>query len=254
MNKTVKYVGHRGTKCLNGVENTYEAFQEAILLNYDAIETDVRITLDGVYICFHDETLTRLTLNSKETFHNSVNEMHYKDLKQVKLTQIDKDGKIRCGKICLFDDYLTLCQTNNKIPVIELKWTNGMYADNDNPTNHNYSNIDGLINKIYDHHLENEAIIMTSMIGCLDYIKSKYPTMKLQWLCYKRTHEFKTYCINQGFDLDVEYTYCDQSLVEYCHQNNRIINIWTLNDETLLDHYINLNVDMITTDLIKPKR
>ena len=254
MKKEIKYVGHRGTKLLNGVENTYEAFSEAITMGYDAIETDVRVTLDGVYICFHDETLTRLTLNSEKTYHDYINGMHYRDLRDITLTQITPDKKVGMGKICLFDEYLTLCQTYHKTPVIELKWTNGIYANLDDKAHHNYSNLDGLIKKIYEHNLESTAIVMTSMIGCLEYVKNKYPNINLQWLCHTRTREFMEYCVQQGFDLDVEYSYCDEYLVNYCHQNHRLVNIWTLNDESLLNHYLDLGVDMITTDYIKPRK
>ena len=51
---------HRGSRVL-WPENTAEAFQGAIDLGYRYIETDVRITRDGVVVAFHDETLDRTT-------------------------------------------------------------------------------------------------------------------------------------------------------------------------------------------------
>ncbi len=51
---------HRGSRIL-WPENTAEAFQGAIDLGYVYIETDVRITKDGVVVAFHDETLERTT-------------------------------------------------------------------------------------------------------------------------------------------------------------------------------------------------
>lgn len=51
---------HRGSRVL-WPENTAEAFQGAIDLGYRYIETDVRITRDGVVVAFHDATLDRTT-------------------------------------------------------------------------------------------------------------------------------------------------------------------------------------------------
>lgn len=51
---------HRGSRVL-WPENTAEAFQGAIDLGYKYIETDVRITRDGVVVAFHDATLERTT-------------------------------------------------------------------------------------------------------------------------------------------------------------------------------------------------
>ena len=42
-------------------ENTLPAFEAAIALGYTYIETDVRLTADGVLVAFHDTALDRLT-------------------------------------------------------------------------------------------------------------------------------------------------------------------------------------------------
>jgi len=51
---------HRGSRFL-WPENTAEAFQGALDLGYKYIETDVRISRDGVVVVFHDDTLERTT-------------------------------------------------------------------------------------------------------------------------------------------------------------------------------------------------
>jgi glycerophosphoryl diester phosphodiesterase len=53
-------VAHRGGSAL-APENTLAAFDRAVALGADAIETDVRLSRDGVVMVFHDEDTVRLT-------------------------------------------------------------------------------------------------------------------------------------------------------------------------------------------------
>lgn len=55
-------VAHRGFSSAFP-ENTALAFERAIAAGADLIETDVRLTLEGVPVCWHDEDLARVTGN-----------------------------------------------------------------------------------------------------------------------------------------------------------------------------------------------
>jgi len=53
-------VAHRGGSLLSP-ENTFVAFDRAVELGCDALETDVHLTRDGVVVVFHDDETDRLT-------------------------------------------------------------------------------------------------------------------------------------------------------------------------------------------------
>ncbi|MSP48752.1 MAG: hypothetical protein EXQ95_05425 [Alphaproteobacteria bacterium] len=55
----VLVIAHRGFSAAH-VENSLEAFEAAIAAGADAIETDVRLSRDGVPVCSHDPDLKRL--------------------------------------------------------------------------------------------------------------------------------------------------------------------------------------------------
>ncbi|WP_127481180.1 glycerophosphodiester phosphodiesterase [Nocardioides pantholopis] len=46
---------------IEGLENTVAAFEHAVALGYDYLETDVHVTRDGVLLAFHDAALDRVT-------------------------------------------------------------------------------------------------------------------------------------------------------------------------------------------------
>lgn len=57
-------MAHRGfsaTPALAGLENSMPAFAAAVELGYRYLETDVRVSADGVLLAFHDERLDRVT-------------------------------------------------------------------------------------------------------------------------------------------------------------------------------------------------
>lgn len=57
-------MAHRGGALLaanHGIENTLEAFRNAVALGYEYLETDLHATRDGVLVAFHDENLARVT-------------------------------------------------------------------------------------------------------------------------------------------------------------------------------------------------
>lgn len=78
---------HRGgaaTGSNHGIENSLEAFRDAVERGFQYIETDVRCSADGTVWVIHDETLTRLTGSDATTA----------DLHDEQLSRERMDGRV----------------------------------------------------------------------------------------------------------------------------------------------------------------
>jgi glycerophosphoryl diester phosphodiesterase len=67
-------IAHRGGAAL-AQENSLAAFGLASALGLRYLETDVRVTSDGHLVCFHDETLERVTSATGPVRSKSLNEL-----------------------------------------------------------------------------------------------------------------------------------------------------------------------------------
>lgn len=250
--KEVIYVGHRGGRMYGAVENTLEAFIDGAKAGCKALECDVRVTSDGVLIISHDPDLKRLTENSKVQTDINVNNATYDELKDIALTQINPNN-VGNGHICLFEDYLKVCKEYDVTPVIEFKWTNGIYASNEDQNNFNFDNVEKVINMVKEYGLFEKSIFITFMAYLTLYLSKTYPGITLQQLTTIDPTPYLDLMEEKKIDLDILHTMCTEELVNECHRRGIKVNIWTLNDKTLLDKYVNMGVDYITSDFISPK-
>ncbi|QQK81299.1 glycerophosphodiester phosphodiesterase [Salicibibacter cibi] len=95
-------IAHRGVTGVDMVENTVKAFERAVALDADFIETDVRRTADGQLICFHEGKLDGTAVKKRS----------YKSLQ--------KDARGIGWELPLLKDVLLLCKGNLKLD-IEIK-------------------------------------------------------------------------------------------------------------------------------------
>ena len=65
---------HRGG-AIEHLENSMPAFEACVAMGYRYLETDVRVTADGVLLAFHDATLNRITDRSGRIEHLTWNQV-----------------------------------------------------------------------------------------------------------------------------------------------------------------------------------
>ena len=77
---------------IEGLENTLTAFQHAVDLGYQYLETDVHATRDGVLLAFHDTALDRVTSST-----GSIADLGYDELGVVGVSVSRSPRSRRCS-------------------------------------------------------------------------------------------------------------------------------------------------------------
>ncbi|MEK6301838.1 MAG: glycerophosphodiester phosphodiesterase family protein [Acidobacteriota bacterium] len=83
-------IAHRGG-AQESTENTIEAFQRAARIGADGIETDIRLTRDGVVVVYHDDYFGRVEGLAPPQRTRLVSNLTYSELSKSTLTPVGED-------------------------------------------------------------------------------------------------------------------------------------------------------------------
>ena len=232
-----KFAGHRGS--YRGVENTEEAMMNGINhYGYTGLEIDVKTTSDGVCVCWHDDDLSRVGHNV------TIASTKWEDLKDLTLTQT-RSGVTYTGKLLTVDRYLEICKEHNIFPIIELKWASGI-------NNNDMSWFPKLYALIQKHDMVDKAYILTSMQKSLEYVRTNYPALKCQFLCYEVTEARYEWCKQWGINPSVQTGGLSKYMARKCHDAGMEVACWTVNSEASYLQHGELGCTTMTCDYLVP--
>lgn len=214
-------------------ENTMLAFEKAIELGCDAIETDVQMTKDGVLVLIHDETVNRTT-NGK----GFVKDYSYKDLRGLDAGTWFND----CSKyenIPNVEELLQLAKDKGIIINFEIKTGVILYPGIEQK----------LIDLIYKYEMHNSVILSSfnhhSMVKCKEISKE----IKTALLYSSGLYKPELYCKTAFADaLHPNYHSINKEVVQGAKEAGVIVNVWTLNTEKEMKAMIAIDVDGIITN------
>lgn len=231
------FAGHRGG--YTGVMNTAEAYRNGVSkYGYSGLECDVRVTLDGQYVISHDET-TNAVGGNLTVANATLAQLQAENYSQT------RGGVTYTGHICTVDEYLQICQDSAVFPIIELKYTTGINSND-------MSKFPGLYALIQQHGLVDKAIILTSMLNSLIYVRQNYPALKCQYLMNSLSDERFAACLQYGLEPSISvggFTACD---VKKCHDAGLKVAAWTVNTQANYQLYGDMGVYMMTCDYLYP--
>lgn len=241
-NKTL-YIAHRGSEASIDVENTKRAFLGAVKYHYDGIETDIQVTKDGKFVCYHNSDMLE---HSKSTVEGRVGDYSLEKLKEMVL--FDTVGKKEVtGEITTFEEYLDVIKESSLIGIIELKKVKEFY---DEP---NY--ILQIIEMIKEKGLLDKVSIISFEYEFLSIIRNHYSDIHLE-LVYDKfvKKELITKLVKDKINIDLRFDKVNPFIVRCFHKHKLEFNTWTVNFKIIALLFKLFNVDMITTDRLKKSK
>jgi glycerophosphoryl diester phosphodiesterase len=221
-------MSHRGD-ARSHAENTREAFDSAVKLGFRFLETDVRLTRDGVLVAFHDATLLRIAGDPR-----TIRELTFEELSQTELSQP--------GKIARLETLLTAWPS--------LRWNLDPKEDEVvDPLAELIDKLD-VIDRIcvgshYDHRTnrlrKRFGDRLSTALGRVGVVRLRlaswgFPCGPIRARCAQIP-------IRQG-----PLRLVDRKLIERAHQQGLAVIVWTINEADAIHHLIDLGVDGIMTD------
>ena len=110
----IKAIAHRGFSS-RYPENTMLAFSRALALGADGAEFDVQLTKDDIPVVFHDESLTRITGDSR-----LIKDLTLQELQTFDLSYRFK-GQCPAQRIPTLEEYFALVQNHDFWSILEFK-------------------------------------------------------------------------------------------------------------------------------------
>lgn len=206
---------HRGASGY-APENTMEAFELAIQIGCDGMETDIHLTKDNILVLMHDEKIDRTT-NGKG---------YIKDYTYHELLKFDANNRFKEYKNCkipTLEQLLLLAKKTHTFLNLEIKTDHIFYPDIE-------QKIVDLV-KTYDM----EELVWYSSFNHYSVMKIKEITPKAPVSLLYEGELFQPwqYALSlgvQGLHPNVPNLHLD-NYVAMCHLHNLVVNVWTVNEK-----------------------
>lgn len=228
-----RMVAHRGCSAIEK-ENTNAAFIAAGNRSYYGIETDVHRTLDGKFVCIHDDDTARVALD-----YVPVEQATFDTLRAMLLTDMDGVKGRTDLRIPTLEEYVRLCKKYGKIGVLELK-------------NHfEPKDIQAIVDIIVAQEYLDSIIFISFDLPNLTTLRAMLPEQAIQYLTSHYQDELVALLTREKLDLDIYYEDLNREIVEGLHASGIKVNVWTVDDPKKAEALAGWGVDFITSNVLE---
>ncbi len=231
---------HRGSRLL-WPENTMLAFQGAVDVGFNWIETDLHLTADGVLMTFHDDTLERCTDRTERLEHCTLS-----DLDKVNAGyrfEIDGHHPYRTERVAIPTLEELVVTFPDRRFIVDMK-APGLEQP--------------LADFIGKHRLEERVIVGAFSDGRIKTFRhitggriatssGPFETIKVRaksWLGMASTTTADAFQVPVRRGIRV----VDAAFVRAAHRAGKQVHVWTINDRREMERLLDLDVDGLITD------
>jgi glycerophosphoryl diester phosphodiesterase len=231
-------IAHRGG-ARESTENTILAFQRAVRIGSDGIETDLRLTRDGVVVIYHDEKFGRVEGLPKEKQTRLISEMTYAELTAQTLAPVGEDTGGR--RVPTLKELLS--SVNSGLLNIEIK-RGARFDELVNKTIEalkGFPELDRVVLEPPD--LKTAQRLRAALGAQLKlHLNPGYDESRPYLDSLKRVLAFKPHSIS------VSYKKLSWEIVDLAHKAGVEVWVWTVDDPEIAQAMALLGVDAIKTD------
>ncbi len=215
--------GHRGA-CAYFPENTMSSFSAAVQMGANGLETDVRLTADGVPILFHDNSLERVTGKP-----GNVGDYTYKELKEIAVENGEKSDFIPT-----FEEFLAEFGNQDLMLAIELK-QRGI--------------AETVAKAILAHGLESKVTVTSFMLDELCRFRACAPHIRTGYLTRSHTEETLRALVECGIDEYCPYApEVTSERVDLWHRLGFNVRAWGVRNQALMRNVYLAGADGMTVN------
>ena len=224
----LKFVAHRGYS-KSHLANTEAAFLAAAERKYFGIETDIRKTKDGYFVCNHDATVIFADGSEKTISTTKLADLISRPLKN--------DVSNEDAYLCTFEKYLRACKQGDKVAVIELK----DWFEQDE-----IQKILDIVDTEYD---RKKVMFISFNFKSLLQVKSEDRKIELQYLSQTKEDSNLDRCLTEKISISYRHDLLTGEMVKTFHKAGLKVNTWTVNERSDLQTVYQKGVDFVTTDV-----
>lgn len=220
---------HRGSST-KYIENTMQAFEQAIIDQADGIELDVQRTKDGELVVYHDERLKRLTGVDKFLW-----QLTWPEIQALDLHSLNDEAKIP-----LLKDVLKLMQDTTLIVNIELKNSLHFYPGMEAEVVDLVREM-GMLDQVLFSSFNHESMQQMAQLVGADYCAILTSDVQFNPWAYARE-------VGVGVLHPMVNSLQQAGYVEESHRQGFKVNVWTADEEVHIYAAFLLGVDAIMTN------
>ncbi|WP_407268843.1 glycerophosphodiester phosphodiesterase [Radiobacillus sp. PE A8.2] len=224
---------HRGASKL-APENTMPAFELALEMGADGIETDVQLTKDNIPVLIHDENVRRTTNGTGFVQDYTLRELQKLDAG----SWFSK--KYKNSRIVSLDEFLAWIKNTNMLINLELKNNVIDYKD---------------IEKIVYDRIVAYNLVFRTVISCfnpksIERWKDIDKNMATAFLTSQKIKGLIPFTEELGATgLHIRYRLLNNNLIKQCHEQELAVRVYTVNRPSQIMRCFKLGCDAIITDV-----